>query len=160
MICTKCRNEISEEDLFCAKCGKKLNHENLTDKQQENTTNSSELISNTEQSDIAEELEPNNDEEENNTQIVTDVSTGGTFDKIGVFLILLAIGLVIAPFIYVIDIADAIQVINNGDFEFIKDGFKNLMYFNMISSLILLVFYFALCLFFFTKTKNKFFPKK
>jgi Fe2+ transport system protein B len=160
MICTKCRNEISEEDLFCEKCGKKLNHENLTDKQQENTTNSSELISNAEQSDIAEELEPNNDEEENNTQTVTDVSTGGTFDKIGVSLILLAIGLVIAPFIYVIDIADAIQVINNGDFEFIKDGFKNLMYFNMISSLILLVFYFALCLFFFTKTKNKFFPKK
>lgn len=156
MFCTKCGNEILEEEFFCGNCGKKLKEENLTNVQPDEAATSAP-VSNIENNLTADILEHETEEEQNTTEVVATVPTGESYDKIGGFLVLLAIGLVIAPFTYVVDIGDTIKVINNGDFELFKDGFKNLMYFNVASSLFLLIYLFFLMFQFFHKKQS--FPK-
>lgn len=144
--CFVCKKQIPKSSKSCPECGDPRPFE----KQEKATINNSNTsitnqnsASNFSQSS-ADEPKKNN-VTQNSNQPPTDISpVVAQYDKIGGFLILLVIGLVIAPFTYLVDIADTIKVINSGDFELFKDNLKNLMYFNVSSSLFLLAFLFFL----------------
>jgi len=157
MFCTKCGKEILEEDSFCGNCGKKINGENSSGVQSDMVSATPAPVSNAENCTTVNVPDYKGEVEQNTTESVTSVSASENYDKIGGFLVLLAIGLFIAPFTYVIDIADSIKVINSGDFELLKDSFQNFMYFNITSSLLLLIFLFFLWASFLYKKRN--FPK-
>jgi len=155
MFCTKCGKKILEADFFCGNCGKKLKHEDSPDMQPDK--NVAALNNNTENNINANISENMEEVAENTMETVPEVSAVERYDKIGGFLVLLAIGLFIAPFTYVIDIADSIKVISSGDFQLFKDAFKNFMYFNITSSVSLFIFLFFLLFSFLHKKQN--FPK-
>lgn len=156
MFCTKCGNKIFENDCFCGNCGKKLKDENLKSVHPDDVANSIS-VSNVASDTTTHIFERNDEKEQKTAEVVDTISTGESYDKIGGFLILLAIGLFVAPFFYVKDIADSLIVLNGGNFELFKDSFKSFVYFNTASSLFLLIFLFFLCANFLKKRRN--FPK-
>ena len=156
MFCTKCGKKIFEDDCFCGNCGKKLKDENLTSVHPDDVATSIS-VSNVASDTTTHIFERNDEKEQKTAEVVNTISTRESYDKIGGFLILLAIGLFIATVSYVKDIADFLIVLNSGDFELFKDSFKNIMYFYTESSLVLLIFLIFIWVNFFKKRRD--FPK-